>query len=293
MVSSEYIRITIPEDPANPHRLGRKVNHDPRSADYGYEPRRAVAIVDRPAWPSTLDILDQARLGSCVPNTGVESLATDYATRPALSTADMMRPGGSEAINLTDPLEAEGWITNPNTGLYHLVTNADPFDGGYTPDDTGSDGTSLGNLFLELGLIESFSHAFNGLADVLAFLSTEGPAWMGSDWYDSMFDPSSDGEVTISPNATVAGGHQYLLTGRIDAARRLVEMRNHWRNSWGMNGRAWMSYSLIERLLGQNGDAQLIKPKVAVVPPFVPTPERPGCLAQFVPASMQRRLGRN
>lgn len=290
MPPTDRVLEVIPTDPDNPHPLGRTINHDPRSADYPYRPRKAVQVVTRNAWPTGLPILEQ-RLGSCVPNTGVEWLATDHSTRPALSTVDSVRPGGSEAIDLTDALEAERWIEDPETGLYHLVTNRDPFLGAFPPNDTGSDGTTLGNLFVELGWVESFEHAFGGLGDVLSGLM-EGPVWIGTNWYSSMFDTNSDDELVISPGAWVAGGHQFLLTGAVDTMRQRVEMRNHWRYDWGRQGKAWMSYALIERLLDEQGDAQIVRPKVNVVPPFPGSPpETNGCLGMLLPASMRRRLG--
>lgn len=282
MVSDQHIVEPIPVDPDAPYPLGRGINHDPASADYPYQPRRAAPVVDRDRWASTLDILDQS-LGSCVPHTGVEGLATANVQRPPLSTVDYK----GKAIDLTSVASVEDFIENDD-GLYHDVTYADPFDGGWRPDDTGSDGTSLGNLFIKLGWVESFHHAFSGLSDVLQGLN-EGTVWMGSNWYDSMFYPRSDGVLEISPNATVAGGHQYLLTGRIDTTRRLVEMRNHWRADWGLGGYAWMPWDMGARLLDEQGDAQIVRWKVGVVPPF---PEDPGqslgCLGQFLPASMRR-----
>jgi hypothetical protein len=59
-------------------RLGRHVRHDSRSARLQYSvgvlPRTAVRSV---VWNRHIPILDQGQIGSCVPNTGVELLATD------------------------------------------------------------------------------------------------------------------------------------------------------------------------------------------------------------------------
>jgi hypothetical protein len=284
MPGSEHVLQTIPEDPANPYRLGRKINHDPRSRSFAYQPRRIGEINTRDAWPTLLGILNQAKLGSCVPNTGVEWLGTMNFLRPALTTVMVPKSTTGDLSNVDSAEETA-------IELYRRVTAADPFMSQWEPDDTGSDGTSLGNLFVEYGWLDSFTHAFAGLIDVLSGLSADGPVWMGCNWYSSMFDVNSDGEVVITPGAWIAGGHQFLLTGKIDTERRRVEMRNHWRHDWGMNGCAWMSYDTITRLLGEDGDAQILKAKVDVVPPFPVTPvEPPGCLPQFLPASIRRRL---
>ena len=285
MVSEEHIREHIPVDPDAPFSLGRNINHDPKSAAYPFVPRRAVPIVSRDAWASVLPILDQASLGSCVPNTAVESLATGNFQRDWVSSVDY----NGRRIDLTDPVTAQSWITDTSDGLYHRVTLMDPYSGGWLPDDTGSDGTSMVNLFMELGMLESFTHAFSGLPDVLQALN-QGTVWMGSNWYDSMFWPNSEGILEISPNATVSGGHQYLFTGKIDADRKLSEIRNHWRRDWGLDGYAWMPWNVKERLLGEQGDAQILNWKVGAVPPFPPI-EPSGCLPKFTHA-LAGRLSR-
>lgn len=288
----QELAATIPEDPANPHRLGRKINHDIRSADFPFVRRLAAApVVDRDRWPSSMPILDQARLGSCVPNTGVEYLGTDDALRTAMQTLLFAAPAESlhqanVQYDLTDADQSELLAVE----FYKRVTALDPFPGAYLPpawDDTGSDGTSLGNLFVKFGLLESFEHGFGGVSDVLAALN-ETTVWLGTNWYDSMFDPV-DGELVISPNAAVAGGHEWGLTGRVDAARKRAEMRQHWGLGWGLDGYAWVSFATIDRLLGEDGDATIPRAKVAVAPPFDPSQNR-GCLSKFWPGSTGRRL---
>jgi hypothetical protein len=258
---TEPVSYAIPEDPANPWRLGRRVHHDPASRAYPFaeHPDAAVPVVSRDRWPSTIGILNQRRLGSCVPNTGVERIAFGDAVRPGLTAVTY----GGQSRSLDERLAVD-W--------YHDVTAIDPFDGTYPPDDTGSDGTSLAKLLKSLGLIDSYTHAFGGLPEVLAALMT-GPVPVGVPWYDSMFQPTRDGELVITPNAQVAGGHEFNLDGELDVDRRRVWMTNHWYNGdgspWGVQGRAWMSYDTLARLLGEDGDATIMHtvPTEPLAPP--------------------------
>lgn len=254
----------IPEDPAAPFRLGRSVHHDPRSLAFPFAERReaGIPIVSRDRWPTTIRILDQGALGSCVPNTGVERLAFTDAVRPGLTGVTY----GGQQRHLDEPLAVD-W--------YHEVTAIDPFPGTYPPDDSGSDGTSLGKLLKSYGLIDSYTHALGGLPDVLAALMS-GPVPVGVNWYDSMFNPSPSGELIITKNAQVAGGHEFNLDGELDVDARRVWMTNHWYNQdgspWGVNGRAWLSFDTLTRLLGEDGDATIMHTVPAVLPPAPPAP---------------------
>ena len=261
---TEPFRYVIPTDPDNPFPLGRAVNHDPRSRSFAFAdtPRAAVPVVSRSRWPSTIGILDQGQLGSCVPNTGVERMAFTDATRPGLTSV-----GYHAAHRALDETLAVDW--------YHDVTAIDPFPGTYPPDDTGSDGTSLGKLLKSLGLVDSYTHALGGLVDVLTALMS-GPVPVGVNWYDSMFRVSDRGELVISPNAQVAGGHEFNLDGELDVDLRQVWMTNHWYNAdgspWGINGRAWLSFDTLARLLGEDGDATIMHTVPATPAPPAPDP---------------------
>jgi hypothetical protein len=245
---------------AVPYALGRRVNHDPRSRAFPFaaRPEAATQVASRPRWPSAIGILDQGSLGSCVPNTGVERVAFSDSVRPGL--ASVVYGGRRRALD-------ESLVTDETDGWYHEVTSIDPFDGTYPPDDTGSDGTSLGKFLKSIGLVDSYTHAFGGLGDVLAALMT-GPVPVGVNWYDSMFTPASSGELVITKGADVAGGHEFNLDGELDAVARRVWMTNHW-GEWGVAGRAWMSYATLERLLGEDGDATIMH-TVSVAGPPVP-----------------------
>jgi hypothetical protein len=256
----------IPEDPANPYRLGRNVYHDPQSARFPFaaRPEARRAVVSRPAWPRRIGILDQGDLGSCTGNAGAGWVGTDTADRAGLTRI-------TTAPELACPL---GPVDETfAVALYSAATDVDPFTGTYPPEDTGSDGTSVATVLKRWGLCAEYTHAFAGLPDVLTGLQS-GPEMLGCNWYDSMFYPTASGELRITANAYVAGGHEFVLDGELDTALRRVWMTNSWGPGWGLDGRAWLSYDTVTRLLGEDGDATILH-AVAIIDPPVPDPAPP------------------
>jgi hypothetical protein len=142
-------------------------------------------------------------------------------------------------------------------------------DGPYPPQDNGSSGPSAAQVAKNLGLISGYLHCFS-LADVLDALET-GPVGIGSNWYDSMDSPNRDGLVTITPGASVRGGHEYLCRGK-DTARQLLFLDNSWGAGWGAAGAFTYSYTTLERLLSEQGDATVSLPLTAPAPTPVPVP---------------------
>lgn len=208
-----------------PFPLGRKVNHDPRSLAYP-APAEGV-IVQSKRWRRFGICLDQGQLGSCVGNAlaGLRNHEPNHEDKPVLHEP--------EAV-----------------GIYSLATELDPFDGTYPPSDTGSDGNSGAAASRQLGYITGWTHAF-GVEHVLTALMA-GPLTIGTDWHDDMFNPDSKG--LVHPTGSIVGGHQYVLDGW-DAVHGIFRFNNSWSNSWGDNGRFYMTYADLDTLLGRSGDA--------------------------------------
>jgi len=211
--------------------LGRRLNHDPRNRAYG-----VAARLDAPAPLRTVmhnrhvPIYDQGRLGSCVAN----------AVCGALSTG----PG-------TARIRSERYIV----GVYRWLTAHDPFDGTWPPTDTGSDATTGGAWAVATGRIAEYRHAFT-LAEALAALQ-ERPVLFGLGWYESMFDPLSDGRLAVT--GSVVGGHEVILDGiDVDAGR--VWLTNSWGPAWGVTGRAYLSVDDFDRLRADQGDVTVLYP---------------------------------
>jgi hypothetical protein len=159
--------------------------------------------------------------------------------------------------------------------VYSDATKIDSASGQYPPTDTGSDGISGAKIAVTRGWISGYQHAFT-LNDALAALSTHGPVIVGTNWYSGMFNPTTDGELTINNGDSIAGGHEYILD-EIDVPNQRVWMQNSWGTSWGVEGRAWMTWAMLQRLLSEQGDVTIFTPlsKPAPTPQPIPTPTPP------------------
>lgn len=203
-------------------QLGRLVEHDERSR--AFQAVRAPQLVSI-EHKRRNGALDQGDIGSCTGNALVGCLDTPPFTHSRL--------GERTAIK-----------------LYSLATQLDSFPGSYPPDDTGSSGLAVCKAAKQLRYISAYHHAF-GLQHALEALVL-GPVIVGIDWYDSFDDPVG-GLLTISPDASVRGGHE-LEVNMINVEHQLVGGWNSWGNSWGLHGRWLMSWDTLGRLLSQDGD---------------------------------------
>lgn len=260
--------MTFRYNPTDP-RLGRHVRHDSRSAAYAVPvlPRAAIKSVE---WERHIPILDQGNVGSCEPNTGVELLATDAAGYTGVTSVTVPKADtqGEFAAGST-------WDLNENTALqlYRLLTRIDPYPGQWEPDDTGSDGLTLAKALVMLGLSDKYSHAFSYKAAVSALQS--GPVAFGTVWYNSMFEPDKNtGEITVDPGSGVAGGHAYM-SRKFDSDNDRVWLDNHWAESWGLDGRAWISGKAMTALLKAQGDVTVPHLVGAAPQPAPPAPPAP------------------
>ena len=236
------------------YNLGLNVNHDPRSRAFAFDVSTITLTSTR--WKREVPCFDQGNLGSCTGNSGVGLIGTD----PYFSTL----PNGTKLDE------------SVAVSVYSDATKIDNAPGSYPPDDTGSDGLSVAKVLQQRGLISGYTHCFS-LNDVLAAL-TQHPVMIGVNWYNNMFHPDSNGLLTIPAGDSVAGGHEFILD-EIDVERQLVGMQNSWGTSWGVNnGRAYMSFGTLGRLLGEQGDATVLvglnKPAPQPTPP-APTPVPP------------------
>lgn len=210
------------------YRLGRTVNHDPRSlafpAAVSTKPLRPVE------WRLNAPVLDQGETSSCTGNAGAQALNSDpywHAGTPFLTEKDAIH-------------------------FYTEATRIDPFPGTYPAQDTGSNGLSVAKVLKREGRIRSYTHAF-GLDHVRAALQL-GPVMVGTMWKSDMFNPDARG--TVTPTGDDAGGHEYLLVG--DDQKGRLKFLNSWGNGWGKGGFFYMSYDNFSLLLKAQGDATVL-----------------------------------
>jgi hypothetical protein len=199
------VDIYTPTDP----RLGRHKEHDSASLGYAVpiwqaQPKRATTH-----WPSPFGPLNQSELGSCTGNALAGFLNTDYAMPTRTKTH------AAQQFTETDAVK-----------LYELATTLDAIPGSYPPTDTGSTGLGVCKAGIKLGYLSAYNwvFGFTSLQITLEFM----PLITGTLWTQPMFNPVN-GLVKVGPinDATVAGGHEYLLTG-IDYQNQVIEARNSW-----------------------------------------------------------------
>lgn len=257
----------LPEQ-GGPHRLGRHIEHDPRSLAYahGVLPKSSIRSV---SWTRRISILDQGSLGSCTGNAGTGILGTDSAGRTA-PTKVTITPAGAAASHGVFVAGTYDLDEAFAVWLYKLATILDNVSGTYPPDDTGSTGLGVAKALKALGLSGSYTHAFS-LAALNSALQS-GPVMIGIPWLKSMFDTKSDGQIIVTPKSGLAGGHELELT-RFDAAAGEYWVPNSWSESWGQDGWAYFTAADLSLLLSQDGDVTV--PQLAADPQPAPGPAAP------------------
>lgn len=250
--------------------LGRHVEHDPRSLRYahGVLPKSAIKSV---SWTRRIPILDQGNLGSCTGNAATGVLGTDSAGRTATSSVTITAAGAAASHGLfsagVHTLDEDFAVA-----LYSLATILDGISGQYPPSDTGSTGVGVAKALQVLGLASGYTHAFS-IAALNSALQT-GPVLIGINWYNSMFDPKSDGQIVLDTKSGLAGGHELELSA-FDATTGEYEVDNSWAESWGLKGRGYFTPAAMTTLLSLQGDVTVPAWSTIPQPAPVPSPSAP------------------
>jgi hypothetical protein len=229
-------------------RLGRHVNHDPRSRRF---PVRADVPIVSVRHERHVPIFDQGETGSCTGNAAVGCMGTG--------------PFFGSVIDPRFPFDEGGAVV-----CYSRATQLDNYPGTYPPEDTGSDGLSVAKALVEAGEISGYEHAFSLEQGLQALMSR--PLIVGVNWMNDMFAPDPWG--IVHPTGSLAGGHEFIWDEH-DAAQGLEGFTNSWGEGWGDRGRFYMHTEEWERLLAQDGDVTSFVPitEPAPVPdPSVPVP---------------------
>lgn len=243
-------KILLPNPVVNGHGFGRNINHDPQSLRYKVGRTATAKSVEHEI---VIPILNQANIGKCVAETGGEFLGWEkaWATIPD----DLKRV-------LSKVSTAEEWTS----ALYHELTATDDFPGTWEPDDTGSDGLTLGKTLTRWGLISGYQHVTT-IGEAEATIQDQ-PFAIGTIFTEGMENPSREGIVKATGRAL--GGHEYLCFKR-DAQRDLWWFRNHWTLEWGLKGCFAYDTATLQWLMDQQGDITV--PILKTQPKPEPTPE--------------------
>lgn len=222
------------------YKLGRIVNHDPRSKNF------AFGITNIPIVSVTheryIPVLDQGNVGSCCGNAGIG----------AISTAPF--------INQPNKV-----YSRDENGALKLYSDAERIDGngGYPPNDYGTSGLSIAKALKNAGLIsQQYQHTFSLLGALQALM--RGPILVGTNWHNDMFSPDPDGRV--HPTGMVTGGHEYEAY-RVDAELGRIWFYNSWSSAWGLNGAFYMTWQDFALLIAERGDVVVPFP-ITVTPPL-------------------------
>lgn len=204
-------------------RLDRLPEKDPRNRDHPVTATRPVEThrnVPR-SYTWRCDFwLDQGSEGAC---TGF-SRAQDLGARPRVRS-------------VTNEMAQQ---------CYTLAKTLDEFPG---ENYEGSSVQGAAKAAQQLGWIEEYHWAFS-LEDFILGLGWFGPAVVGINWYQGMFNPDGDGFIHKTGN--IAGGHAILIVGQklylhgdgpfgIDLDQSYVKYHNSWGQDWGVNGEAKQS----------------------------------------------------
>lgn len=216
--------IVIPETRVEGKRLGRHLApHDDRDMQYLATGAPTLTSVVHQAVGLPLD---QGNIGSCTANAlcGALNSSPDYKGR-TFTEAD--------AVNIYERETAD---------------EGEP----YPQFDPGGTGRAVCKAGRELGLITSWQNAV-GLQAALQALVLR-PVIIGIPWYTSFDTPMVNGQIAISPFATVRGGHEVVLD-ELNVDHYLVGGWNSWGSSWGpIGGRFYMSWHCLWRLFNEGGD---------------------------------------
>jgi hypothetical protein len=214
-------------------RLGRHIEHDPRSRKFEAQVAAKIVTVQHKHYGPPLD---QGDLGSCTGNAMAQSL----------NSAPFHKPRKKLLLERSAVL------------IYSKATVIDGYPGSYPPDDTGSSGLAVMKVAKTLKLIAGYTHTFS-LKHLLGALVLR-PGILGINWYSSFDSPLETGECPLDQNAYVRGGHEIAMLG-VDAQLKRVWCINSW-GSWGLNGTGnfFFTWDTLGQLLSEQGDATFAVP---------------------------------
>src|ERR1700686_88269 len=225
--ANEILKAHLPEQIKAGMRLGRHVEHDPRSREFVAKRAPQIESVKHQA---TGLPLDQGEIGSCTANAlcGALDSAPDFTGGTPLTEHDAVK-------------------------LYELETKLEGQP--YPPNDPGGSGLMVCKAAEQLGLLSSYQHAF-GLQHALEALALP-PVITGIKWYSS-FDPPdpATGMVKLDPSSAIRGGHE-IVADEIDAENKLVWFWNSWGTQYGLGGRFCMAWADWGTLLEDQGDVTI------------------------------------
>ncbi len=227
-------------------RLDRIPTFDRRSLDFPVQSalnrEQQQLISKRWSTPPNTAVLDQGRQGACV-GFGVTHELLFY-------------PVPIRGVDAAFAREK----------IYWVAQEADPWPGGSYPGASPVyEGTSVlygVKAAADLGYYKEYRWATSE-AELALGVGYLGPAIIGVDWYEGMFDPDSSG--FIRPTGDKAGGHCCLIIG-INVKSGYYTIRNSWGPTWGDSGNCKIKREDMAKLIGDNGEACIVTQRTVPAP---------------------------
>ncbi len=230
----------LDESPGPGGRLGRHVEHDPRSKSYAITGPAAPLVREPIMWDRFSAILDQGELGSCTGN----AMAGWLGCFPHVDSVEA-------AVPFDEELAVE---------LYRDATRLDPFPGSWPPNDTGSSGLAVAKAAKRRGLIAGYGWAFTTDALVLALQIA--PVIVGVPWFAGFDRPDDKGLVKAT--GPIRGGHEFLIRGWTpdpngEGSQGLLHADNSWGTRWGVRGSFCFTTATWDKLRRNRADVTVPK----------------------------------
>lgn len=150
--------------------------------------------------------------------------------------------------------------------IYWVAQRDDPWPGGsYEGASPRYEGTSV--LYgikaaADLGYYTEYRWAVSE-KDMALGVGYVGPAIIGVDWYEGMYEPDSSG--FIHPTGDKVGGHCTLIVG-INVRDGYYYLHNSWGPSWGDHGRCKISRDDMAKLINDDGEVCIITGRAQPAP---------------------------
>jgi hypothetical protein len=155
--------------------------------------------------------------------------------------------------------------------------------------ENGGYARSAAEVLLNLKRIEAYAFAPD-IATIKWWLLNRGCMMVGSMWLQGMMNPDVNNKVYAT--GSNRGGHFYLINEW--TCDNYIGIQNSWGNSWGNNGKAYISQADFEKLFTFYGEAitavelddanepieppieePIEEPPIIIEPPVIPEPVEP------------------
>ena len=202
--------------------------------------------VTRTHWWKALNYFEQARQNLAPPAPTGEVYVWDNP-RAILDQEDTNHCVGFSGVQWgnTSPIN-DNYINRDGHVLYYECKVLD----GEPNEENGSTMRSQAKALKARGRLSVYAFA-TSIDEAIEWIKLKGPVLVGTDWFDDMFNPDSNGLISVG--GSLAGGHAYLCNG-YDADKDELLYINSWGTNWANGGHFRMSVSDAKYLHNLEGE---------------------------------------